>query len=99
MTTLLCREFATLAKDEQGNVIAAGQEPGIKDSTIAAGGSLVLDESTQFVELYAVATDKRYRFNSATDDDAMIVSAGSTIFKGVYQVKGKSVTLFVTNAA
>ncbi len=97
MTTLLCREFAELATDAKGNVIAAGLEPGSRDSTIAAGASLELQETTQFVELHAVATDKRYRFGAATDNDAMICVAGSTIFKGVHRTPGKTVTLHVGN--
>lgn len=97
MPDLIVREFSRLARDGSGQIVAAGEEPGLRDTWLNTGnpGPLTLLEKTKFVELHAKDVDWYYTFNgTATNTTSMRIVADTTIFKGV--VKGGSTLSAVT---
>lgn len=82
-------EYANLARDAQGNVIAAGEEPAVAGQQVTIGGgslqSAAFQENTRFLLLHATAA-ARLAFGAnptASATSPFRMDTNQTVFVGV----------------
>jgi len=88
MSSLYVTEYQTQARDAQGYLMAAGQEPAVDVKKVAIGGtstqSAAFDATTRFIMVHAdVICHIRVGTNPTATDEWTRLAANSTLFFGV----------------